>query len=118
MDDFVHRLAGTVREVQGDLVADLTDDELHKYVTAGVERAFSHGLVLETSVGVFVGWMFEFAPNFDQQKKIKAMLECPGLSAEQRLDLVAQSGTDADWAEAEEMYDENAWNLPLEAHAN
>jgi len=109
--DFIERLAAAVREIQPETVSELDHDELIEYVSSGVDRAESHGLVMEDAIGTFVGWMFEFAPNFDLQRNIKTMLEYPGLTPEERLDLVAQAATEQDWSEAEAIYDDDAWDL-------
>jgi len=109
--DFIERLAAAVREIQPETVSDLDHDDLIECVSAGVDRALGHGLVMEDAIGTFVGWMFEFAPNFDQQPNIKMMLEYPGLTPEERLGLVAEAATEEDWTEAEEMYDAAAWGV-------
>lgn len=107
--EFIDELTLTVRELHGELVADVDDDELRALVGTGVARARRHGLEFEDTIGTFVGWMFEFAPNFDEQENIKKMLAAERLAPDDRIDLIAEAATEKDWEEAEAMYDEEAW---------
>ena len=107
--EFIYNLTLSVREFHGDSVEDLDDEELRKLVKIGVTRARRHGLTFEDTIGVFVGWMFEFAPNFDEQENIKKMLAEESLDPDDRIELIAEAASEEDWAEAEEMYDETAW---------
>lgn len=107
---FERRLAALVREIQPELVSELDEDDLLACVQAGIERARGHGLGGEQSIGIFVGWMLEIAPNFDEQPNIRRLLTYPGLEPEQRLELVEQLATEEDWDQAAEMYNEDAWD--------
>lgn len=108
-DEFIDELALTVRDTHGELVKDIDDEDLRELVRIGAARARRHGLSFEETIAVFVGWMFEFAPNFDEQENIKKMLADERLEPDDRIDLVAEMATEKDWAEAEAMYDETAW---------
>jgi len=70
-EKFIDDLTLTVRDFHSDQVEDLNDEELRELVKIGAARARSHGLTFEDTIGAFVGWMFEFAPNFDEQENIK-----------------------------------------------
>jgi hypothetical protein len=105
--NFERRLAGLVREIQPELVSELDEDDLLACVRVGIERARGHGLDSEQSIGIFVGWMLEIAPNFDEQPNIRKVLTYPGLAPEQRLELVGRLATEEDWEEAAEMYNED-----------
>jgi hypothetical protein len=109
-DNFIDDLVAKVRETHGEQVADFDDDELRRLVETGGGRARGHGLEGEEAIGVFVGWMFEFAPNFDEQENIKKMLADERLAPDDRIELVAEAATEKDWAEAEAAYDETAWD--------
>jgi hypothetical protein len=108
-EEFIDELTLEVRDLHGDLVGELSDEELREMVAAGVARARRHGLTIEDTIGTFVGWMFEFAPNFDEQENIKKMLADESLAPDDRIELIVQATTEADWAQAEAMSDETAW---------
>ena len=108
-ENFIDELTVDVRDLHGDLVGGLSDEELRELVETGVARARRHGLTLEDTIGTFVSWMFEFAPNFDEQEKIKKMLAEESLAPDDRIDLVAEFTTEEDWAQAEALYDDAAW---------
>ncbi len=111
-EEFIKSLMANVREVHGELVEDLDDKELYRFVKVAVARARSHGLTYESSIGAFVGLMFEFAPNFDEQPAIRKMLSDERLPPDDRIDLVVEAASEQDWTEAELLYDDNAWLEP------
>ena len=106
---FVDELAQTVRENHAEAVEDVSDEELKEYVTVGIARARSHGLTFEDSITAFVRLMFDIAPNFDEQTNIARMLKDERLEPDDRIELVLEAASEEDWAEAESLYDENAW---------
>src|SRR6185312_3968571 len=107
--EFVRDLALTVREQQGEQVADLSDDDLEDAVALGIERARLRGLTGQQAIAIFVGLMFQFAPNFDEQQNIRDVLSDERLPPDLRLELVVEHASDRDWTEAEQLYDETAW---------
>ena len=111
-DEFIDELTLNVRDLHGELVKDIDDEDLRELVRVGVERAKRHGISFEDTIGTFVGWMFEFAPNFDEQENIKKMLADERFKPDDRIDLIVEAATEKDWAEAEAMYDETAWEDP------
>ncbi|HEX9962955.1 MAG TPA: hypothetical protein VGB00_18630 [Pyrinomonadaceae bacterium] len=106
---FVDELAQTVRENHTEAVEDSSDEELKEYVRIGIARARSHGLIFEDTITVFVRLMFDIAPNFDEQANIARMLNDERLEPDDRIELVLEGASEEDWAEAESLYDENAW---------
>jgi hypothetical protein len=108
-DNFIRSLALTVRDEHGDMVDHQNDDELRKLVRVAVARARRHGLMFESSISVFVGLMFEFAPNFDEQPSIRKILSDESLPPDDRIDVVLEVASEEDWAEAERLYNEYAW---------
>jgi hypothetical protein len=106
---FVDELSQTARENHADAVEDLSDEELKKYVEIGIARARGHGLLSEDAITAFVRLMFDIAPNFDEQTNIARMLKDERLEPDDRIELVLEAASEEDWAEAESLYDENAW---------
>jgi len=112
-EEFITRLAAEIRESHGEQVEDFDQAELHEIVRTGVARARRHGLTYEDTIETFVSWMFEFAPNFDEQEHIKEMLADERLEPDERIDLIAEAATEEDWEQAEALYDEAAWELEV-----
>lgn len=108
-EKFLNDLVQTVRDNNGEQVAELDDEELKNLVKVGVERARSHGLTCEDPISIFVGWMFEFAPNFDEQSTIQDLLKDERFEPDDRIELIAEAASEKDWAETEDLYDEQAW---------
>lgn len=107
--NFVAELAQTVRENHAEAVEDSSDEELKEYVRVGIARARGHGLVSEEAITAFVRLMFDIAPNFDEQTNIARMLKDERVEPDDRIELVLEAASEEDWAEAESLYDENAW---------
>lgn len=88
-----------------------TDAMLRESIRAGIRRARANGLISDRHISEFVLIMFEIAPNFDQQKDIRCMLDDTNLSMEERWDRLFTPAFDKAWDEADEpsFYDANAW---------
>jgi hypothetical protein len=88
------------------------EDAVFGMVMSGMNRARDHGLTIDSDIATFVSLMFSFAPNFDAQPAIHAVLSDERFSPNERLELLIEQTTDEQWDEAEESYDETAWALP------
>src|SRR5436189_76282 len=68
-------------------VESLPREMLERLVAAGIRRARSHGLTWEYSITAFVALMFEVAPNFEEQPKIRGTLNNEAVAPDSRIDL-------------------------------
>ena len=94
-------------------VKDLPEEALLRMVKAGVVRARNYGLMLDCDITAFVSLMFAIAPNFDTQANIQTLLSDPEFSPEERMELLVDLATEEDWEQAEQSYDESAWEPRL-----
>lgn len=88
-----------------------TDDMLRESIRVGIKRARTNGLRSDRHVSEFVLCMFEVAPNFDQQRDIRRMLDDTRLPVEERWERLFTPEFDAAWEEADQprFLDSNAW---------
>lgn len=82
---------------------------LRGMISTGIERARSHGLTRPEDIAAFVAVMFEIAPNFDEQRDIKAILNDANFSPADRFYQLFERASDDAWLEAEKRYDELVW---------
>ncbi|WP_143195261.1 hypothetical protein [Archangium sp. Cb G35] len=108
-EQFVERVLERVREQHPTLRS--TDDMLRDSIRAGVKRARVNGLRSDRQVSEFILIMFEVAPNFDQQKDIRQMLDDTSLPVEERWERLFTPAFDAAWDEADQpgFLDAGAW---------
>jgi hypothetical protein len=92
-------------------VKELPNEVLFRMVSAGVARARLRGLALDCDIAAFVSLMFTFAPNFDAQPTIRAVLSEGKSQPEEVMDFLLESVGEEDWQQAEDSYDESAWGL-------
>jgi hypothetical protein len=106
---FVERILRRVREQHPTLRS--TDDMLRDSIRTGVKRARANGLRSDRHVSEFILIMFEIAPNFDQQKDIRRMLDDTQMPVENRWEQLFTSKFDAAWEEADQpgFLDAGAW---------
>jgi len=108
-DQSVERILKRVREQHPILRS--TDDMLRDSIRTGVKRARANGLRSDRQVSEFILIMFEVAPNFDQQKDIRRMLDDHRLPTEHRWEQLFTPKFDAAWEEADHpsFLDAGAW---------
>ena len=90
------------------LLRELAKPDLEKLVRYGIERAKSHQLTLEPTITGFVAMLFEIAPNLDSMPVMAAILRAP-IDEQQKISMLCEVPGRAQWAEAVEKYDPNAW---------
>ena len=98
-----------LREEYYDYVTEVPADLLKPMVEHGLNKARSYGFSSTEHLILFVVLMFTFAPNFDEQPQIKAILTNENLSPEKRIEQMKHDDMNAAWAQAEEEYDDDAW---------
>ncbi len=77
----------------------------------GISRARRYGISVESSLAAFVDLVFTVAPNFDEQAQIHAVLKDPSVPPDARVELLGEATLPQDWEQADDLYDEAAWNV-------
>jgi len=109
-EDFINHLFDYVQSNHAEAASARSDATLRKMIRGGIKRAESHQIKLVENTEIFIGKMFEAAPNFDEQPEIKAVLDDETLSPDKRLEkLESPAITKEIWEEVKNNYDENAW---------
>ena len=128
-ENFVRRLAAHLRAVYADAavtlpdgtettVGGLDDATLDRLVRAGIARAGSHEIRLQSSVAAFVAVMFEVAPSFDAHRLSQVLLGDEEVAPDARLDELLKVLTEKNWESIRADYDPQAWELPEAAAAS
>src|SRR5215207_2513390 len=84
-EDFINHLFDYVQSNHAEAASARSDATLRKMIRGGIKRAESHQIKLVENTEIFIGKMFEAAPNFDEQPEIKAVLDDETLSPDKRL---------------------------------
>ena len=79
-----------LREAHAPAVAHTGDAELRQAVTEGITRARAQGLSGAAEIAFFVALQFEVGPRFDEHPLVEEILHTPGLSPDDRMDLLAR----------------------------
>lgn len=109
-EDFVNYLVAYVRGNHSGAAAEHTDATLRKMIRGGIKRAKRYRIERVVDTEIFIGKMFDVAPNFDEQADIKAVLTDESLPPEKRLEiLVSPAVAKESWEEARRNSDEKAW---------
>ncbi|HMJ07672.1 MAG TPA: hypothetical protein VK468_01625 [Pyrinomonadaceae bacterium] len=102
-------VADAVRAANPERVKDYEKDVLDSMVKTAVARAKSHDLSKAEDIAAFAAVMFEIAPNFDEQRDIKLVLNDAHFPPAERFYQLFERVPDDAWAEAEKRYDELVW---------
>jgi len=109
-EDFVNYLLGYVQNNHAEAIAGRDEATLRKMIRGGIKRAESHKIEKVEDTQNFIANMFEVAPNFDEQREIRAVLEDETLTPDKRLEkLRSPVISNENWEEARNNYDEKAW---------
>lgn len=109
-EDFVSYLVSYVRGNHADASEKYSDQTLRKMIRGGIKRGEKYGIERVADTEVFIGKMFEVAPNFDEQADIKAVLSDERHSPEKRLEILRSPSVSKEaWEEARAHGDEKAW---------
>ncbi|MDQ3132147.1 MAG: hypothetical protein M3Q99_15475 [Acidobacteriota bacterium] len=119
--NFVERIVGHLQEKHASLavelpsgkliVSDIPVETLHRLVSGGVAQAREYGITWETNLTSFVVMMFIASPNFHLHSAVNAILQDEDVKSEDRVDRLVENITEAEWQDAKESYDPQAWNL-------
>ena len=107
--NFISSVVENLRTNHAAAVKDTPDDTLHKRVEYGIRRAREYGLSWKNSLTTFVTLMFVIAPDFDRLPAFKKFLTDEGVPPNERMELLLEKTTDADWQEAEKASEPNNW---------
>lgn len=118
---FIDTLMGDIRERHRQLADD--DETLRRKIKVGIGRARKNGLHTDDQFWEYVRIMFETSPNFDQEPRIRTMLDDTSLPIDDRWEALFEERFDDAWEAADhpKFYnptywyedEENDWKLTL-----
>jgi hypothetical protein len=111
---FIKKLSAHLREKHGDtgvqlpsgtfLVFELPTETVEAMIRTGFERAREYGFASEAL-------MIETAPNFDNHPLLQRGLQDERVKLEERLGVLLENATAANWQVVKEEYDPSAWKV-------
>lgn len=107
--NFVSSIVGHLRTNHPGTVKDMPEDVLYRRVEYGIRRAREYGFSWKNSLSTFVTLMFVIAPDFDKLPAFKKFLTDEGVPPNERMELLLQQTTDADWQDAEKVSEPDNW---------
>lgn len=108
-NELVGLVAAAVKTANALRTSNYGPELLRGMITTGIERARSHGLAKPEDIAAFVAVMFEVAPNFDEQREIKAILDDANFPPSDRFYQLFERASDETWLDAEKRYDDLVW---------
>lgn len=84
-------------------------DTLEMWCESGIKRARRNGFVLAKDIMGFVGFMFRFAPDFDQDEQVRAVLDDEEIPHDQKLRVLLDRISDDHWMKIIAKGDPSAW---------
>lgn len=90
-------------------VSELTDDALDRWIRAGIAKARSYELRIQSSIAAFVALMFHVAPNFDGHRLCEVLLGDEERTPDERVDDVLTVLSEKNWDAIRNDYDPQAW---------
>jgi hypothetical protein len=118
---FIKKLSAHLREKHGDtgvqlpsgtfLVFELPTETVEAMIRTGFERAREYGFASEADLAGFVALMIETAPNFDNHPLLQRGLQDERVKLEERLGVLLENATAANWQVVKEEYDPSAWKV-------
>lgn len=90
-------------------VSDIPDDMLQEMVANGIKRAQQYDFTELADLTVFVTWMFLMAPNFDENPKLKEILQNLSISPDERIEKLLVAELNSNWEDVQEAYNADAW---------
>ena len=108
-DKFVRFVAEHIRENHPQRVSECPENLLEQMVRFGLQRARSYGFERAEDLTAFVAVMFDIAPNFEEQSKIKESLEDNKIPTNDKFDWLWNRTTDEDWEEAKKNCKAELW---------
>jgi hypothetical protein len=98
-----------LRHHHANATAGFDDDQLAQRIRVGLRRARGWGFETMFGLGLFVALMFEVAPDFDTDPKIRDLLGDQSWPLDARLDAVGDALTDDEWGQVAARADPKAW---------
>ena len=97
--EFHDRIADYLRADHPATVAGLSYQALRDRIALGEVRASLRGFTRESSIATFVMLMFTVAPDFDDHRDVRRILEYEKAPVDRRLLLLAHAITEPQWDE-------------------
>ena len=91
---FIDTLMADIRERRRQLA---DDETLRRKIKVGIGRARKNGLHTDDQLWEYVRIMFETSPNFDQEPRIRKMLDDTSLSVDDRWEALFEERFDDAW---------------------
>lgn len=91
------------------IVSALSDDDLERWVRAGIAKARDYELQIRSSIAAFVVLMFDVAPNFDGHRLCEVLLGDEDRTPDERVDDVLTVLSEKNWNAIRNDYDPQAW---------
>jgi hypothetical protein len=106
---FIDTLAEDIRQRHPQLRED--DETLRRMIRVGIGRARKNGLHTDNQLWEYVRIMFEVSPNFDQEPRIREMLDNQSLSIDDRWEALYETRFDDAWDAADQpaFYNPTYW---------
>jgi hypothetical protein len=98
-------------------VSELSEEELERWVRAGINKARVYELTLQSSISAFVALMFDVAPNFDDHRLCEVLLGDEEKQPDERIDEVLSVLSEKNWEAIRRDYDPQAWLAAEQAKA-
>lgn len=110
-EEFETFLMNHARDEFPEKTEDIDDENLRSMVRSGIKRAESHGFTTAEDITAFISIMFEVAPNFDEQPKIREVLGDTRFTPRDRFEILwSPAVTEENWEEAAQNSNDEAWN--------
>jgi hypothetical protein len=106
---FLASLRNHLRQNHATAVNPYADPELDRILDACVAKAEARGLTLQSKIALFVVYMFEISPRFDEQEPIAHLLNDPSSVPDMEIDYLAALVSEEDWMKAKEASTISEW---------
>ena len=90
-------------------LSELSDEDLERWIRAGISKARSYELRIQSSIAAFVALMFDVAPNFDGHRLCEVLLGDEERTPDERIDDVLSVLSEKNWEAIRNDYNPQAW---------
>ena len=90
-------------------VSALSEDALERWIRAGIAKARSYELRIQSSIAAFVALMFDVAPNFDGHRLCEVLLGDEERTPDEQMEDILTVLSEKNWDAIRNDYDSQAW---------